>query len=63
MQVPPQSMPAGVDVTVVSKRLGHARSSFTADTYTRVLPQVDQEAAELIAAMVRLAAERADGQP
>jgi integrase len=52
------ALAAGVDVTVVSKRLGHSRSSFTADTYTRVLPQVDQQAAELIAAMVRLAGER-----
>ncbi len=47
------ALAAGVDVTIVSKRLGHSRSSFTADTYTRVLPQVDLEAAELIAAMVR----------
>lgn len=49
------ALAAGVDVTIVSKRLGHSRSSFTADTYTRVLPQVDLEAAELIAAMVRQA--------
>ena len=32
------ALAAGVDVTIVSKRLGHSRSSFTADTYTRVLP-------------------------
>jgi integrase len=49
------ALAAGIDVTIVSKRLGHSRSSFTADTYTRVLPQVDLEAAELIAAMVRQA--------
>ena len=49
---------AGVDVTIVSKRLGHSRSSFTADAYTRVLPEVDREAAELIAAMVRRAGEK-----
>jgi integrase len=52
------ALAAGVDITIVSKRLGHSRSSFTADTYTRVLPEVDQEAAELIAMMVRLAGEK-----
>lgn len=51
------ALAAGVDLAVVSKRLGHARDSFTADTYTRVLPQVDREAADLIARMVRLAGE------
>jgi integrase len=49
------ALAAGVPITVVSNRLGHSRSSFTADTYTRVLPEVDQEAAELIATMVKLA--------
>lgn len=49
------ALAAGVDVTIVSKRLGHARSSFTADTYTRLPEQVDRDAAELIAAMVRQA--------
>lgn len=49
------ALAAGVDVTIVSKRLGHARSSFTADAYTRLPEQVDRDAAELIAAMVRQA--------
>lgn len=49
------ALAAGVPITVVSNRLGHARSSFTADTYTRVLPEVDKEAAELIATIVRRA--------
>ena len=40
---------------MVANRLGHARSSFTADTYTRVLPQVDKAAAELIATLVKQA--------
>jgi len=35
----------------------HSRSSFTADTHTRALPEVDQEAADLIARLVRLAGE------
>jgi integrase len=49
------ALAAGVDITVVSKRLGHSRSSFTADTYTRVLPQVDQNAADLVAEVIRKA--------
>ncbi len=49
------ALAAGIDATVVSKRLGHARSSFTADTYTRLPEQVDREAAEVIATMVRRA--------
>ncbi|BEP13273.1 site-specific integrase [Acidothermaceae bacterium B102] len=49
------ALAAGVSITVVANRLGHSRSSFTADTYTRVLPEVDKEAANLIAAMVKLA--------
>jgi len=53
------ALAAGVSITVVSNRLGHSRSSFTADTYTRVLPEVDQEAADLIARMVKLAGETA----
>jgi len=49
------ALAAGVDITVVSNRLGHSRSSFTADTYTRVLPAVDREAADRIADVVRQA--------
>jgi integrase len=49
------ALAAGVDITVVANRLGHARASFTADTYTRVLPEVDREAADLIAKMVKMA--------
>jgi integrase len=46
------ALAAGVPITVVANRLGHARSSFTADTYTRVLPEADREAAQLVADMV-----------
>ncbi len=48
---------AGVDITVISRRLGHSRSSFTADTYTRVPEAVAREAATAIAAVVRRADE------
>jgi Phage integrase family len=51
------ALAAGVSITVAANRLGHSSSSFTADTVTRVFPQVDQEAADLIAGMVKLAGE------
>ena len=40
----------GVNPAIVSRRLGHATVAFTLDIYSHVLPQVDSEAAELIAA-------------
>jgi len=40
----------GVNPAIVSRRLGHATVAFTLDIYSHVLPQVDAEAAELIAA-------------
>ncbi|MGX5356856.1 tyrosine-type recombinase/integrase [Kocuria sp. KH4] len=43
---------AGVDMHVISKRLGHSRSSFTADTYAHMLDGVGREAAERAAAMI-----------
>ncbi|MBW8481911.1 tyrosine-type recombinase/integrase [Actinomadura sp. PM05-2] len=41
-----------VDMKVISEMLGHARFSFTADTYTSVLPEVSTAAAEAVAAVV-----------
>ncbi|MFQ4148269.1 tyrosine-type recombinase/integrase [Arthrobacter sp. LAPM80] len=43
---------AGVDMNIISKRLGHARSSFTADTYAHMLEGVGRDAAEKAAALV-----------
>jgi integrase len=40
----------GVNPAIVSRRLGHATVAFTLDIYSHVLPQVDADAAELIAA-------------
>ena len=37
---------AGINAKVVQHRLGHANISITLDTYTHVLPEMDQEAAE-----------------
>lgn len=49
------ALAAGVDMLVVSRHLGHSSLALTADTYTRVLPDVSRQAAELVAAMVRRA--------
>jgi integrase len=41
---------AGVPVKVVSERVGHASTSFTQDVYASVLPDLQQDAAERLAA-------------
>lgn len=46
------SLAANVDIKVVSETLGHAKSSFTRDTYSSVIPEVAQAAAEAVAAIV-----------
>jgi integrase len=38
----------GINVMVVSERLGHANISITLDTYSHVLPSMQQEAADRI---------------
>jgi hypothetical protein len=48
------SLLAGVEMKVTSETLGHARSSFTADTYTTVLPEVARAAADAVASVVPL---------
>jgi hypothetical protein len=40
----------GVNAAIVSRRPGHATVAFTLDFYSHTLPQVDAEAAEVIAA-------------
>jgi integrase len=52
------ALAAGVDITIVSNRLGHSTNAFTADTYTRVLPETHADAAEKIARLVRAAGGR-----
>ena len=47
----------GVDLKLVSERLGHARASFTLDRYVHLLPGRDQEAAERIDVSLRKAIE------
>lgn len=46
------ALAGGVQVHVVSKRLGHANVSITLDTYSHVLPQQDTEAARLIGGQI-----------
>lgn len=46
------ALAAGVDMKVISETLGHSKASFTADTYTSVLPQLSKAAANATAAMV-----------
>jgi len=43
---------AGVDIAVVSKRLGHSTIALTADTYSHLLRGVGADAAERSAALV-----------
>lgn len=42
---------AGVDLAIVSKRLGHSTYTITADTYCHLLPGVSRAAAEAAARM------------
>lgn len=41
---------SGVSVKAVSERVGHASTSFTQDVYASVLPDMQREAAERMAA-------------
>ena len=46
---------AGVHTKVVSERLGHASIAITLDTYSHVMPGMQEEAAEKIDAGLRAA--------
>jgi integrase len=43
---------AGVNLKVVSERLGHASIALTADTYSHVLEGMQQEAAEVVGSIL-----------
>lgn len=45
---------AGVHPKVVQERLGHANISITMDTYSHVLPDMQESAAEMVAALIDL---------
>lgn len=48
---------AGVNIKIVSRRLGHASVSFTLDKYSHLMPDDDQQAALAVAALVDAAAQ------
>jgi integrase len=52
-----QLLRAGVPVKVVSERLGHSAVGITLDTYSHVLPGMQEEAAQKIDAALRAAME------
>jgi integrase len=52
------ALSADVAMQVVSVRLGHSSTGFTADRYTHVVPAVAKQAADRIADVVSLAAKR-----
>jgi branched-subunit amino acid ABC-type transport system permease component len=43
---------AGVNIKIVSRRLGHASVSFTLDKYSHLMPDDDQQAAVAVATLV-----------
>jgi len=47
---------AGMHPKVVQERLGHANISIPMDTYAHILPDMQESAAELVAAQVDLSA-------
>jgi integrase len=53
-----QLLKAGLDIKLVSERLGHAKSSFTLDRYVHLLPGRDEEAARRIDKTLRAAIEQ-----
>ena len=54
---------AGVNPKVVQERLGHANISITMDTYSHVLPDLQESAAELVASLIAGADAKAEETP
>jgi hypothetical protein len=50
------ALAAGIDRKVVQEMLGHSSETITSDTYTSVLPELQREAANAIAALLAQAA-------
>jgi len=46
------ALAAGIPIKVVSEDLGHANTKITEDLYTSVLPELQQAAAEAVAATI-----------
>ncbi|BCB86624.1 tyrosine-type recombinase/integrase [Phytohabitans suffuscus] len=56
------ALAAGVDLKVVQSILGHSTITLTANTYTSVLPQLVQAAAEAVAAVIQRGRRGASGE-
>jgi integrase len=52
------ALQAGIHPKVVAERLGHAKASMTLDTYSHVIPVLQESAAQLVAALVDAPAAR-----
>ena len=59
--LPVTSLAAGVEMKVVSERLGHSQISVTADLYTHVSRGLGRDAADRIAGALRAASETLPG--
>ena len=46
------ALAAGVPPKVISQRLGHATIAITMDTYSHVIPGLDEQAAETVARLI-----------
>ncbi|MGA8691653.1 MAG: tyrosine-type recombinase/integrase [Methyloceanibacter sp.] len=57
-----QLLRAGVHPKVVSERLGHAGISITLDTYSHVLPGIQEDAVQRLDGMLASAIQKAQGK-
>jgi len=46
------ALKAGIPAKVISERLGHSTAAFTLQTYTHVIPGMDQDAADTVAKLI-----------
>ena len=53
-----QHLRHGIHPKIVSERLGHSKVGITLDTYSHVLPGMQEEAASMVNAALRVAIER-----
>ena len=58
-----QALRAGVHPKVVQERLGDNNIRITPDTYSHVLPDMQESAAEMVAALVAAADDEAEARP
>ena len=56
------ALKAGIPPKVISERLGHATAAFTLQTYTHVIPGMDEAAADTVAALILGSSRAADAR-